>query len=187
LFNQVIDDFKKEWNPSSVEDTIKSTPENYFWDHVMVQAYFYNLGKRLGYKVGCEKYQKWDVAWTIDRIRVQIEIEHGAQAKISQAFSKISRTFDNHYNSQLKPAPEFAGILIINNNLEGQTTVFNDYFFDYVLSEKIEKMGANYPFNGELSLLVIDLESKNERYRIAKVGPGRAHKTIQEGSLRKNW
>ena len=90
FFDRVIAEFRNVWNPEGLKNTIDDK-----WDHVLIQAFFFNLGKKLGFRAGCEKYRKWDVAWVKDNnTYVQVEIELRAQAAIAKAFSKVCRMND---------------------------------------------------------------------------------------------
>ena len=96
-----------------------------------------------------------------------------------QAFSKIRKSFDKH--CQKSEENNFFGILVIDHNLVGKTSVYKDYFFDYVLSEK---MGTYYPQMKELDLLIIDLAPELENYRWAQIGPGRKYQIMYDKSFK---
>jgi len=183
LFDSIMSEFKKGWDSKNVEDMIDSAPNKYKWDHVLIQSFFYNLGKKLGFKVACEKFEDWDVAWVKDNVRVRVEVEHGARSKIAEAFSRICRTSDEfcQKSQEAKLPLDFFGILVINHNLVGQTSSYKDYFFDYVLSEE---MGVYYPQMKELNLLIIDIAPELEVYRWAKVGLGRKYDILYTRSFK---
>ena len=173
LFDRVITEFKREWNPETLKNTIDNK-----WDHVLIQAFFFNLGKKLGFEVGCEKFRKWDVAWVKDENYTQVEIELGAQTSIAKAFGKICRMLDAlcRQFEKSKTLWTFSGILVIKGYLIGQYHTFEDYFFDFVLNPKEMLMEIHYPKNTALNLLVIDIERKV--YRYTRVGPGRRYQNI---------
>ena len=177
LFDGVVAEFRKRWNPGILKDTIDNK-----WDHVLIQAFFCNLGKKLGFEVGCEKFRKWDVAWVKGNGYVEVEIELRSQKPIAKAFSKISRTCDALHERFGKPSTpwSFFGILVIDGYLV-EIEGFEDYFFDFVLDPKEILMEIFYPKNRVLSLLVIDIEA--ETYRYAKVGPGRNHQIVYTRNL----
>lgn len=178
LFDRVITEFKKEWSPKKLKNTIDDK-----WDHVLIQAFFSELGKKLGFKAGYEKFRKWDAAWVKDDNYVQVEIELRAQASIAKTFSKICRTLDTLYRQfeETKTRLGFFGILVINYYLVRQTKLFKDYFFDFVLNPEKMLMEIYYPKNKCLDLLIIDIETK--AYRYAKVGPGRKYQIIYTRSF----
>ena len=178
LFDKVITKLKREWNPETLRDTISNK-----WDHVLIQAFFFNLGKRLGFKVGCEKFRKWDVAWVKDNNYVQVEIELRSQTPIAKAFSKICKTSDALYRrfERKQTRWSFVGILAINYYLIGETKQYKDYFFDVVLNPEEMLQEIYYPKNKVLSFLFIDLEAK--LYRYAKVGPERIFHSINTKSF----
>lgn len=170
LLKQVAKEFRENWHPNSVQDTIGSKQGEYRWDHVRVQGFLCNIGEKLGFGVGCEKYKKWDVAWVKGKTRVHIEIE-SQLGKIGSAFGKICKTFDKS-----SPHFEFLGVLVVGHYLEGKNIVYNDYFFEKVLSEI---NGACFPETGQMGILIIEAGSK-VRYRIAEVGPPNRTYTIIE-------
>lgn len=178
LFDRVIAEFKNDWNSEALKNTIDNK-----WDHVLVQAFFFNLGKKLGFRVGCEKFRKWDVAWVRGDTYAQVEIELRAQTSIAKAFSKICRMNDALYKQfeETKTSWSFFGILVINYYLEGQTRLYKDYFFDFVLNPEKMLMEIYYPRNKALNLLIIDIERKV--YRYAKVGPERKYQIIDTRSF----
>lgn len=121
LFEDVIAEFKKQWNFQIVEDVIDSTADKPKWDHTLVQAFFANLGKSLGFKVACEKFprENWDVAWIKDGVHVRVEIEHGAKAQIQEVFGRLSKTADRYYekSKETEMKCDFLGIFVIEYNL----------------------------------------------------------------------
>lgn len=175
-FDKVITELGKRWKPDKYKDTIKKA-----WNHVLIQAFFFHLGKSLGFHASCEKYKKWDVAWVKANSYIQIEIELKGPKSIAKAFSKICRMSDTLWaqSQREKSSVKFSGILLMRRYLIGKTPEFEDYFCDFVLDPEDKKI--DYPKNRALDLLVIDIEKEEFRHLVA--GPGRTSQTLNAGLI----
>jgi len=145
--------------------SIDNTP-----DHVAIQAFFYKVGRELGFKVGCEK-DKWDVKWVTEREPIRIEVELGSQRDITK---KLQYFFEGL---------AIFNILVVNTYL--YIADGTDYFRTYLLDKSLNHENGFGPLPSPKQtgwLLVIDVFHK--AYELLQIDPA-GSKVVESGWLDK--
>jgi hypothetical protein len=177
LFKKVVTELKNQWNPETWNpETLKNTIDEPHWDHVLVQAFFAHLGKKLGFETACEKFMRWDVAWFKDSNAssvpnwVRVEVELRKFIPVQEAFGQICKISEE--SEKFDPPGNFSGILVVNDCL--LVIPNSDYFYDNFLKPE----EVSYPQNKALDILIIDVEQRKSRH--AKVGPIEKYEIVKD-------